>query len=96
MAGIDPETVTRGSNNDQMLQATDSPGSMVLGMIAACRLLTRADEQEQISVWFERRLIVDHGFLHSKPDGTQFDPGLRRIQPGPLVRVSRGREPICS
>jgi hypothetical protein len=47
--------------------------------------LTRADEQEQISVWFELRMIVDHGLLHWKPDGTQFDPGLRRIQPGPLV-----------
>ena len=33
--------------------------------------LSNADEQEQITVWFERRMAVERGFLRWKQDGAQ-------------------------
>jgi hypothetical protein len=42
--------------------------------------LSNADEQEQITVWFERRMAVEHGFLRWKRDGEQFDPNIMSRQ----------------
>lgn len=42
--------------------------------------LTRPDEQEQLTVWFERRMVVNHGFLSWKSDGTAFDPNIMKRQ----------------
>ncbi len=42
--------------------------------------LSNADEQEQITVWFERRMAVEHGFLRWKQDGAQFDPNIMSRQ----------------
>jgi hypothetical protein len=43
-------------------------------------VLTQPEEQEQITVWFERRMVSDNGFLRWNPDGTQFDPNLMERQ----------------
>jgi len=42
--------------------------------------LTMPSEQEQIIVWLERRMVVSHGFLRWKPDGTEFDPDIMKRQ----------------
>lgn len=42
--------------------------------------LTTPDEQEQITVWFERRTVVNHGFLSWKSDGEAFDPNIMKRQ----------------
>jgi hypothetical protein len=42
--------------------------------------LTMPNEQEQIIVWLERRMVLNHGFLRWKPDGTAFDPDIMKAQ----------------
>ena len=43
-------------------------------------VLTIPGTQEQLRVWFERRMVVDHGHLRWKSDGVEFDPNIMQKQ----------------